>query len=85
MVSNEKQAPDLALGGAGAVVLRCRTLYLVPVQGPPSVQGLSAYLVLSTGCTPPNKSQVLHQTGSKHGVVWISRVREDRYMFRYGV
>ena len=32
MVSNEKQAPDLALGGAGAVVLHCRTLYLVPVQ-----------------------------------------------------
>ena len=34
VVSNEKQAPDLALGGAGAVVLHCRTLYLVPVQGP---------------------------------------------------
>ena len=33
VVSNEKQAPNLALGGAGAVVLHCRTLYLVPVQG----------------------------------------------------
>ena len=32
MVSNEKQAPNLALGGAGAVVLHYRTLYLVPVQ-----------------------------------------------------
>ena len=34
VVSNEKQAPNLALGGAGAVVLHCRTLYLVPIQGP---------------------------------------------------
>ena len=41
VVSNEKQAPNLALGGAGAVVLHCRTLYLVPVQRgrAPSVGG----------------------------------------------
>ena len=42
------------------------------------VWGLSAYLALSTGCTPPIESQVLHRTGSKHGVVWTSRVRELR-------